>query len=159
MLYRNSWQKELSRKNSLLLGAAVILLFLFYAHLLFPEIMRQRYGNLLSRNITTEKDCIEAISQEPTNANHHYQLGILYGKLSDSRRAEEEFKKAVLLDPQNIKIRLYLSKYFLAKDRYADFIYHFDKAVELSQNIPSEEISKEIKEFREAIIKQKPRQK
>lgn len=73
---------------------------------------------------------IEAILNEPTNAIYHQRLGSIYDKLSDSKKAEEEFKKAVLLDPQNISIYIYLSQYFLSKGREDDFFYYLDRVLE-----------------------------
>jgi tetratricopeptide (TPR) repeat protein len=73
----------------------------------------------------------KAISREPTNAIYHQRLGSICDKLSDMQGAEKEFRKALLLDPQNISIHLYLSQYFLSKDRQADFLYHLDKVVQL----------------------------
>jgi tetratricopeptide (TPR) repeat protein len=74
---------------------------------------------------------IEAILNEPTNAIYHQRLGSIYDKLSDFKKAEEEFKKAVLLDPQNISICIYLSQYFLSKGRQDEFFYHLDRVLEI----------------------------
>jgi len=73
----------------------------------------------------------EAVLKEPANAIYHQGLGSIYDKLSDTEEAEREFRKAVLLDPQNVTIRLYLSQYFLSKNKQSDFLYHLDKVVQL----------------------------
>jgi len=74
----------------------------------------------------------EAIAREPTNAIYHQKLGHVYNKLSDSpEEAEKEFKKAILLDPQNISIHLYLSQYYLSKGKDTDFNFYLNKVVSL----------------------------
>jgi len=80
-----------------------------------------------------KKEYAGAILREPTNAIYHQRLGSIYGKLSDTKSAEEEFKKAVLASPCNLSIHLYLSQYFLSKDKQANFLYHIKKAIELQR--------------------------
>ena len=74
---------------------------------------------------------IEAVSREPANAIYHQRLGSIYEKLSEYNRAEQELKKAVLLDPQNASIHLYITQYYLSQDRQSEFRYHLQKVVEL----------------------------
>lgn len=76
---------------------------------------------------------IEAILREPTNAIYHQRLGKIYDKLSDSAKAEEEFRKAALLSPQNLSIHLYLSQYFLSKNKEEGFLFYIKKAIELER--------------------------
>jgi tetratricopeptide (TPR) repeat protein len=83
------------------------------------ELARIRYG--------------EAILKEPTNAIYHQRLGSLYDKIGQTRKAEEEFTQAVILDPQNISLRLYLSQYFLSKGKQDDFLKHISRAVDIDK--------------------------
>jgi len=53
----------------------------------------------------------KAISLNPTKADYHLRLGWLYGELQDKDLMQQEFDKAVLLDPQNEKMRDYIRKY------------------------------------------------
>ena len=73
----------------------------------------------------------EAILKGPANAIYHQGLGSIYDKLSETQESEREFRKAVLLDPQNVTIHLYLSQYFLSQNKESDFLYHLDKVVQL----------------------------
>lgn len=207
MVYLNSWQKNLSRKNSLTLISLFIFLFIFYEFILFSRLLGQRYFDLamnslgrahsLGKEIIVEKSLsyqktlklltnalrlnpydvrpsfeyaeiisqigddaelsnsidikslgieqegrtgfyelakvkyAEAVLKEPTNAIYHQRLGSIYDKLQDAKNTEGELKKALLLDSQNVSIHLYLSQYFLSKDRQTDFLYHLYRAVEL----------------------------
>jgi tetratricopeptide (TPR) repeat protein len=74
---------------------------------------------------------IEAILREPTNALYHQRLGDIYDKLSDAKNAESELRKALLLDPQNLLIHIYVCQYFLSKNKQQNFDWYFNKAMEL----------------------------
>jgi tetratricopeptide (TPR) repeat protein len=80
---------------------------------------------LVGRNYT------EAIKREPTNAIYHQRLASVYEKLSQDDQAEAELKKAVFLDPQNVSIHLYLTKYYLSRNKESEFNYHLGRVVEL----------------------------
>lgn len=73
----------------------------------------------------------KAILREPLNAIYYQRLGSIYDKLSNTKEAEDEFNKAITLEPQNISIHLYLSQYFLSKNNEKGFDYHLQKAVDL----------------------------
>ena len=79
---------------------------------------------------------VEAISREPTNAIYHQRLGRVYDKLSDTKKAEEEFKAAVLLSPQSIIIQIYLSQYYLSRNNEAEFLSHIKKAIDIQTSTP-----------------------
>jgi tetratricopeptide (TPR) repeat protein len=202
--YLNNWQRDLSRKESLILVGLFILLFVYYEYLLFSRLsaesyLRQglhyseegrstpkemlikkslfyqgalksfkrslelnpydarsyiEYGQIIAQiaddsdlnnslDIGTKKDekgglynlaksyYEEAVLKEPANAVYHQRLGSIYDRLSETEKAEREFRKAVLLDPQNVTIHLYLSQYFLSKNQESNFLYHLDKVVQL----------------------------
>ncbi|MDD5432299.1 MAG: O-antigen ligase family protein [Candidatus Omnitrophica bacterium] len=50
----------------------------------------------------------KAIDLNPTNANFHMKLGWLYSELDYKDLSQKEFKKAILLDPMNKKIKNYI---------------------------------------------------
>jgi len=205
--YLDNWQRDISRKESLILVALFILLFVYYEYLLFSRLsaescLRQgmhyleegrsapremllkkslfyqdalksfesslklnpydarpyiEYGQIMaeiaddselssSLDIGIKKDekkglyalaksyYEEAVLKDPANAIYHQRLGSIYDKLSESEKAEREFHKAVSLDPQNVTIHLYLSQYFLSKNKESDFLYHLDKVVQIYNN-------------------------
>lgn len=53
----------------------------------------------------------QAIDLSPTEADYHLRLGWLYSILDAKELMQQEFKKALLLDPQNTKIRSYVKDY------------------------------------------------
>lgn len=73
----------------------------------------------------------EALKRDPTNAIYHQRLASVYERLSDESSAESELKKAVLLDPQNVSIHLYLTQYYLSRNKQKEFNYHLGRVVEL----------------------------
>ena len=101
---------------------------------------------------------VEAISRDPVNAIYHQRLGRVYDKLSDTKKAEEEFKAAVLLSPQSIMIHIYLSQYFLSRNKEAEFLYHIKKAISIQTLTPGAYVSGDLLVFirsigREDLIK------
>jgi tetratricopeptide (TPR) repeat protein len=93
----------------------------------------------------------EAIAKEPTNSIYHLRLGNIYDKLSDPIKAEKELAISALLDPQNIKIRLYLSRYFWLSNRKEIALLHLKKAVALYKLIPRSRLSDEVENFAKAV--------
>jgi len=73
----------------------------------------------------------QAVLKEPTNPIYHQRLGYVYDKILDTEDAERELANAVLLDPQNIRIRIYLSQYFLNKNKDDIARAHLDKVISL----------------------------
>ncbi len=53
----------------------------------------------------------KAIDLNPTQADYHLKLGWIYSLLGDTKMMKEEFKKAMILDPQNNKIRSYINTF------------------------------------------------
>lgn len=94
---------------------------------------------------------VGAILREPTNAIYHQKLGAIYDKLSDTKSAEEEFKKAVLLSPQNLSIYLYLSQYFFLRGKAENFLYHIQKAIALQRVVPGGVVGGEVAVFLKSI--------
>ena len=89
----------------------------------------------LAENISlaelTRRNYAQAIERSPTNAIYHQRLASIYEKLSNDIQAEAELKKAVLLDPQNVSIHLYLTQYYLSRNKQSEFNYHLHRVVEL----------------------------
>ena len=92
-----------------------------------PEVSKSGTDNFL--NLAKDK-YIQAIVREPTDAIYHERMGDIYNLLGDSEKAGREFKNAVMLDPQNINIRIYLAQFFFFKGKQSDFIYQIKKAID-----------------------------
>jgi len=66
----------------------------------------------LDKAILARRDYLKSVVLNPTHADWHLRLGWLYYTLFDQpESAKEEFKKALLLDPKNLKIRKYIAEY------------------------------------------------
>ncbi len=78
----------------------------------------------------------KAILSEPTNAIYHQRLGHAYAKSLDNNRAEQEFNKALLLNPQNISMYLYLIQYYLSKDKKEIALSYADRIDSLCKSVP-----------------------
>src|SRR3989338_1400359 len=94
-----------------------------------------------------EKKFIEAVLREPANAIYHQRLGAVYARLSEVHRAEREFDNAVFLDPQNVRLRLYLAQYFFSAGKTDLGVFHLNKAVALYKTLPHGPISNEVEAF------------
>lgn len=70
----------------------------------------------------------QAICLEPVEAIYHLRLGWVYESLSDSDKAEEEFLKAELLKPSDLRNHIYFAKYFSSKGKERQAFYHLCKA-------------------------------
>jgi len=138
-------------------------------HFLFAEAVYEVAGNAgLARSIDAanygapqgaqemgflslaEKEYLSAIARQPTNAIYHQRLGVVYTKEQQRERAEDEFARAVMLDPQNISLQVYLCRYFLGEGRTGDFEIHLLKAVELDKNAYSK-TSWEMQNFLKSV--------
>lgn len=98
----------------------------------------------------------EAIKGEPTNAIYHQRLASVYERLFQDSQAEAELKKAIFLDPQNVSIHLYLTKYYLSRNKQEEFNYHLGRVVELYKSAltgggPMERLGRMVYEYLESI--------
>jgi O-antigen ligase len=63
-----------------------------------------------------EKTYKKAIDLNPTNPEYHLRLGWLYSIKGEHNLTQDEFKKALSLDPQNMKIKSYIEKSIQSKE-------------------------------------------
>jgi O-antigen ligase len=59
-----------------------------------------------------EESYKKAIELNPTRADYHLRLGWFYGVTGLSELTKREFDKAILLDPKNYNIKVYIDNYF-----------------------------------------------
>lgn len=122
-----------------------------------------RRGRDISLIELARHNYIEALKLNPTNAIYHQRLASVYEKLSNDDQAEKELKKAVMLDPQNVSIHLYLTQYYLSRNKQNEFNYHLGRVVELYKRAltgggPMERLGNMVSEYlasikREELIK------
>jgi tetratricopeptide (TPR) repeat protein len=71
------------------------------------------FGDKNSLLSNSEKLYTQAILLNPTKADYHLQLGWVYRIKGDKQYSDDEFNKAILLDPTNNGLRRYVEKYRL----------------------------------------------
>jgi len=119
--------------------------------------LRQAAGEKnLSLIELARRNYVAALKLDPTNAIYHQRLGSIYEKLSSDIQAEKEFKKAVLLDSQNVSIHLYLTQYYLSRNKESEFNYHLGRVVELYKLAltgggPMERLGNMVRQYLESI--------
>lgn len=77
------------------------------------------FGNSSEMLSSAEEAYKKAIELNPTKADSHLRLGWLYGVIDKKDLSKEHFEKAVLLDPQNPKIKSYIDSYSDTSDKTA----------------------------------------
>ncbi|MCX5700038.1 MAG: O-antigen ligase family protein [Candidatus Omnitrophica bacterium] len=68
------------------------------------------FGSRQDMFLVAERFYKRAIDLNPTKADNHLRLGWLYRVLEESVLAQDEFQKALLLDPQNMAIKRYIDR-------------------------------------------------
>lgn len=69
------------------------------------------YGNTAELLSLAQAGYKEALALNPANADYHLRLGWIYGEQGNRALMQEEFKRAILLDPRNDKINEFINKY------------------------------------------------
>jgi len=72
-----------------------------------------------------------AADVSPKWGRTHYNLGLVYAKLKQYREAEEEWKRAVELQPDDPQIHSTVSRFLLERGRYAEGLEAADTALAL----------------------------
>ncbi|HYK88201.1 MAG TPA: FG-GAP-like repeat-containing protein [Acidobacteriota bacterium] len=79
---------------------------------------------------TAEKEFLQAIREEPSNARAHKFLGMVYTAEERFQRAEEPFRQACAIDPKEENACYYLGRVYYTLNRYEDSLAAFDKALQ-----------------------------
>jgi TolB-like protein len=86
-----------------------------------------REANLVKAKAMAEK----ALRLDPTLAEAHATLGIIYGNEYDLRRAEEEYRRAIELKPSYATAHQWYSVFLRPELRWDEALKEIEKAVEL----------------------------
>ena len=66
----------------------------------------------LDKTLLAKGDYLKSVALNPTHADWHLRLGWIYHTFfGQPESAKEEFKKALMLDPENLKIRKYIAEF------------------------------------------------
>ncbi|HIN46587.1 MAG TPA: tetratricopeptide repeat protein, partial [Candidatus Marinimicrobia bacterium] len=72
-----------------------------------------------------------ALYQEPDNSDLHYNLGLLYLRLTDFDFAEEEFQFVIDANPDDWEAILLIAEAFRGNERWEDAEYYYRQVVEI----------------------------
>lgn len=73
----------------------------------------------------------EALEHDPTLVEAHGGLGLIYSENGRTKKAIEEYKKEILINPNNAVVRNRLGILYLEQNRFEEAKYEFKKAAEL----------------------------
>jgi tetratricopeptide (TPR) repeat protein len=84
-----------------------------------------------------------AITLDPNRAQAWYELGLLYGQMTDFPSAEQAFRQALKLDPNSAKVHCRLGQTLIANPRskqdWQGAVTEFRKALAIEPNYPEAE--------------------
>jgi len=71
------------------------------------------------------------------DVNTYDNLGLLYSRLKKYTKAEEEFKKAIYLNPEFTKVYYDLGYLYFIQEKYDDTVEQWNKILEIEPNFPN----------------------
>ena len=110
---------------------------LYYGYSLFRSDFSALGDGLRSRQHLRNQ--LEVATNNPRDADAHYQLGLLYQKRRQYSEALARFQKAVEIDPNEGDAHLQLGRIALEQNRVQDAIGHLEKSVRIDDKLSSSE--------------------
>lgn len=110
-------------------------------------IYRGEILNLQGRPNDAVQSLDAALKTEPDNANGHYQLGIAFGKLGNTDRAEGEWREAVRLRPDHSGALQALADVALRKRDYNQLAELADKIMGIEKSSPKPYVMRATAKF------------
>src|SRR5262249_21761340 len=87
---------------------------------------------------------LEVATNNPRDADAHYQLGLIYQKRHQYSEATARFKRAIEIDPSEGDAHLQLGRIALAQNRTSDALGHLETAVRIDDKLSSSEVLRDI---------------
>ena len=115
---------------------------LYYAYSLFASDFRSLGDGLRSRQHL--RDQLEIATNNPRDADAHYQLGLIYQKRRQYSDAITRFERAVAIDAQDADPHLQLGRIALEQSRYEDAVHHLQKAAALDDKASASEVWRDL---------------
>lgn len=72
----------------------------------------------------------QAVKEDPENPRAHYMIAVIYQQIGQVQRADEAFRRALELSPNNADIRNAYGTFHCSQKRYAEADAQFAKALE-----------------------------
>ena len=115
---------------------------LYYVYLLFASDVRSLGDGLRSRQHL--RDQLEIATNNPRDADAHYQLGLIYQKRRQYTDAMARFERAVAIDPSDADPHLQLGRIALDQGRYEDAVKHLQTAAALDDKASASEVWRDL---------------
>ena len=117
-------------------------LFIYYAYAIFGSDVRSIGEGLRSRQRLREQ--LEIATNNPRDADAHYQLGLIYQKRRQYTEALARFRRAVEIDPGEADAHLELGRIAREQGRFEQAIQHLQTASGLNDKLALNEVSREL---------------
>jgi tetratricopeptide (TPR) repeat protein len=115
---------------------------LYYAYSLFASDFRALGDGLRSRQHL--RDQLEIATNNPRDADAHYQLGLIYQKRRQYTDAIARFERAVAIDASDADPHLQLGRIALDQGRYEDAVKHLTAAAALDDKASASEVWRDL---------------
>ena len=86
------------------------------------------------------EEILQKTKKYKTEVNTYYNLGLLYSKTGQDKKAEEEFKQAIYLNPEFVKGYHYLGLLYFQKGDFDKAIGQWNEILEIEPNFPNKYI-------------------
>lgn len=115
---------------------------LYYAYMLFASDMRSLGDGL--RSGQHFRNQLEIATNNPRDADAHYQLGLIYQKRRQYSEAIARFKRAVEIDPQEADPHFQLGRIAREQKRVDDAIGYLTTAAKLDDKLGQSEVWRDL---------------
>jgi tetratricopeptide (TPR) repeat protein len=115
---------------------------LYYGYSFFVSDFRALGDGLRSRQHLRRQ--LEIATNNPRDADAHYQLGLIYQKRRQFTEAIARFERAVSIDPGEADPHLQLGRVALEQGRFTDAVPLFEKAAALDDKASSSEVWRDL---------------
>lgn len=77
-----------------------------------------------------QQDLLKAIALDETNSEAHDALGVLAERLEQPEEANRHFKRALMLDPQNLAAHNNYARFLCGRGQHAEALSHFRQVID-----------------------------
>jgi tetratricopeptide (TPR) repeat protein len=116
--------------------------FLYFAYVMFVSDVRALGDGLRSRQ--NLKRQLEIATNNPRDADAHYQIGLIYHQRRQYTEALERFRRAVEIDKEEAESQLALGRVLREMDRIEEAIPPLEAAARLNDKVALSEVWREL---------------
>jgi len=115
---------------------------LYFLYILFASDFRSFGDSLRSRQRMQQQ--LEISTNNPHDADAHYQLGLIYQKRRQYSEAITRFEKAAQIDPELADAHYQLGRIALEQDRFEDAIRHLKDAARIDDKLALSDVWRDL---------------